>query len=958
MRRPLTIFPALALAAFFAFGAVPVAAVAAQPAYMVADLTTEIAPNWGEMVYGPILAELDGVGFFFHNDGVHGSELWRTDGTALGTYLLRDLCPGICGAAQLNSIGALATVGGAVFFAASDGVHGVELWLTDGSALGTRPVRDIHPGYGSSEPGSFIAVSGQLYFAADDGVHGRELWRSDGTEKGTYLVADASPGTTSCAPVAIVPADDRLFIGCSAYEAPQGLWVSDGTSAGTVRISDQMLWSRPQFKNRDAIALPGGKLLFAGTETPDFGTELWISDGTAPGTHRLVDLLPGPDSSQPASFVVVDGEVLFTADSDPLHTYRELWKSDGTVAGTVPIPLPATLDPRPGIGLFAVRGDTLYFAGDEAATGLELWKLEGGVASLVKDIRPGPEGSIFPLAGFPFLNGSIFASVSSAVLVLADDGVHGPELWASDGTAAGTVLVSELAPGDARPTLDPYVQFYDSPVLGDRLILRVFDPVLGYRLLASDGSLAGTGYFDSISAGGSSFFPVRSNVVLYESTGPFCFQGFGDRLIFESYQSSPERWVAWGTDGSAAGTQALVDPGATPNFGSEFLSCAALETGVLFGGSSLVESGLWLTRGTPETTSLALGAGAANAPLNSRLRPHLVARGSELLFGAEDSLYRSDGSPDGTILITGLVNYSYGSLGVARDGTIYFSDFELQASDGTPEGTHPVADLNGANASSPSDLTPLGDHEIAFAATDDALGEELWASDGSESGTRLLADIRPGPHGGLSRPFGDFSAEGPPRTFAALDATVVLVADDGPHGAELWVTDGTPLGTGLLRDIYPGDYPSTPRSFARLGARILFSAESELEGRELWATDGTYPGTVLLKDVAPGPASSSPDDLVVQDGVLYFSAWTPGYGREAWKSDGTPAGTVRITDVAPGALSSSPQRFARAGSRLYFSATDQVHGYELWAISDDGSVPLFLDGFENDSTSHWSATVP
>ena len=248
MNRPATILPAMAVAASLVLCAAPVAA---QPAYMVADLTTEIAPNWGEIVYGPILAELDGVGFFFHNDGVHGSELWRTDGTALGTYLLRDLCPGICGAAPVNSIGALATVGDAVFFAASDGVHGAELWLTDGSALGTRPVRDIYPGYGSSEPSTFVAVSGQLYFAANDGVHGRELWRSDGTEKGTYLVADASPGAVGCAPIDIVPASDRLFLPCSEYAAPRGLWVSDGTSAGTLRISDQTLWSRPQSKGQN-----------------------------------------------------------------------------------------------------------------------------------------------------------------------------------------------------------------------------------------------------------------------------------------------------------------------------------------------------------------------------------------------------------------------------------------------------------------------------------------------------------------------------------------------------------------------------------------------------------------------------------------------------------------------------------------------------------------------------------
>jgi ELWxxDGT repeat protein len=92
--------------------------------------------------------------------------------------------------------------------------------------------------------------------------------------------------------------------------------------------------------------------------------------------------------------------VLFTANSDPLHDYREMWKSDGTVAGTVQVPLPATLDPYLAIGLFAVRGNTLYFAGAEVATGLELWKLEGGVASLVKDILPGPDSSIAPFVGF------------------------------------------------------------------------------------------------------------------------------------------------------------------------------------------------------------------------------------------------------------------------------------------------------------------------------------------------------------------------------------------------------------------------------------------------------------------------------------------------------------------------------------------------------------------------------
>ena len=101
-----------------------------------------------------------------------------------------------------------------------------------------------------------------------------------------------------------------------------------------------------------------------------------------------------------------------------------------------------------------------------------------------------------------------------------------------------------------------------------------------------------------------------------------------------------------------------------------------------------------------------------------------------------------------------------------------------------------------------------------------------------------------------------------------------------------------------------------------------------------------------------------PSSTRVATRLPFSTLYRANYGREAWKSDGTTLGTVRISDIAPGPLSSSPQRFARAGSRLYFSATDQIHGYELWAISDDGSLPLFLDGFENESTSRWSETTP
>ena len=920
--------------------ALSIAPLSAQAPYQVADLGPPVSSHVDDVRETNEIVEAGGLLFFFQNDGSNGRELWRSDGTALGTFMVRDLCPGSCGSRNMYS-NPLAAVGNYVFFAGNDGVHGLELWVTDGTAPGTRLVLDLVPGWESSIPRLMTAAAGQLFFVAQVNGELPSLWRSDGTAKGTYRISPA--GVSFDESSSILPATEGLFLCNATVSGSYRLWWTDGTEAGTNELAgihcDYSTW----LSGPPGAVLPDGDLIFSGGPH-NGGHELWRSDGTPDGTSLLVDLWPGAfGASMPQNFARMGSEIIFNAyTADPPPGTRALFRTDGTAPGTSQIPTPDGLEIRAIPGQFASDGANYYFSAWSPSYGHEPWVFDGKNIQLLADVVPGPQSSLEEL----FFNRSFFAPVGDALIFPADDGIHGFELWRSDGTVQGTYRISELAPGAESMSLvfgDPK---HVPSVHHELFYFFEENAESGYRLLRTNGDTFGPEVVRVLDQQSSNFFPVSRDrgTILEVSLSLSCFEAAGAFLSFDAPNVATSSHDLWVSDGSASGTSIAFE-GSQP--GNKVLSCKGHDGKLLFfdtiSGSLALRS---LAPAAGSVEELGLGVGG-------RTRPDFLDLGTDVAFAMSGGIFESDGTANGTTLLAKTPDLGSSWL-ASWNGRILVSSGELSI---TPlEGPHLVQLTNPEATTGTGEVVALTDR-VLFVGIDAEHGAELWSSDGLEGDATLLFDVAPGPAGSLARPITteEWVDWNVPR-MVNLEDLAVLSADDGAHGRELWITDGTSLGTYLLKDIYAGDYPSTPRNLTRLGDRIFFTAESELEGIELWSTDGTVAGTVNVKDIATGSASSTPEDLVVRGGFLYFSAWSPNYGREAWRSDGTAAGTVRITDIAPGPKSSSPQRFARTGNRLFFSATDQVHGYELWAISDDGSIPLFLDGFENESTSRWSET--
>ncbi len=314
--------------------------------------------------------------------------------------------------------------------------------------------------------------------------------------------------------------------------------------------------------------------------------ELWKSDGTSAGTIMVKDINPGPANSG-IGYLTNVNNVLFFVANDGING-SELWKSDGTAAGTAMVK-----DIRPGIMgsnpsyLVNVNG-ILFFASDNGVDGAELWRSDGtdGGTFEVKDINPN-SGSATP-ESLADVNGTLFFS--------ADDGINGPELWKSDGTAAGTSMVKDIWPG-------------------------------------ADGAYPS----DLVNAAGTLFFSANDGT-------------YGTEL--------------WKSDGSATGTVLVKDilPGIADSYPFNLKSV----NGVLFfsADNGLNGSELWKTSGTETTTVLVkdVWPGIESGAVGnfSTLINRLIFTGNDGVNGFKT--WQSDGSNPGTTIVSGIADPGNGSM--------------------------------------------------------------------------------------------------------------------------------------------------------------------------------------------------------------------------------------------------------------------------------------------------------
>jgi ELWxxDGT repeat protein len=688
-----------------------------------------------------------------------------------------------------------------------------------------------------------------------------------------------------------------------------------------------------------------GRLYFAANDGLH-GTELWTSDGTAEGTHLVADISPltvldEALSSSPAGLTVFNGHLAFIAE-DAEHG-RELWRSDGTAAGTSMI---IDLAPGEASGAFAVptsqgvgrplvefQGE-LYFSGSQTLFDTELWATNGAAdgTRLVKDVQPN-EGSSFDGS-----SPGMFTASADFLYFIAESHEHGSQVWRTDGTEQGTILLADIYGFDENQGGRPDA---DLELVGETLFFWTFETTQSAQLWYTDGTLVGSHSIVSISG---DVHGMRLHAI-------------GSRAYFAA-PSFQNRSVVWSSDGTSAGTGPLSVDTASPTA----RGLRVVGNRLYFSGRD-VEHGeeLWTSDGSAAGTQLVADLHVAEAgenPAVSGSSPLIVGEVREeamFLVHRDDvsSLMLTDGTEEGTRLLFDEPPVTRDSLPtgwettpfVAADGSTYFvaddgahgRELWRRRSDGA---VMLVVDLfPGLFHSDPDDLTEF-QGAIYFVAYDPEFGHSVFRTL-PDGGTVERLEYQRG-----------FGAPSGARELTRVGDELYVVADTAEFGG-IWrlAQDGQ---FELFHGAQAESHVSSPRELTAFGDSLAFVDDLENSPSASVFTKRPGESIVLISDQAAANASSG---LTAVNDRLYFTA-VDEQGRELWVSDGSSNSALRVADVNPGPSSANPRNFVAAGDRLYFVADHDEYGIELWTATNgvaDAQRLTEWNYFEDHSISEMEA---
>ncbi|MDY7094854.1 MAG: hypothetical protein SX243_17920 [Acidobacteriota bacterium] len=785
-----------------------------------------------------------------------------------------------------------------------------------------EPVEEFSPTAfaASSWPRLFFADSDRLFFSAWDRIHGRELWVTDGTLAGTRLVRDVAPGQANSDPFGLVQLDES-------------------------------------------------RILFFATDVHN-RIEPWVSDGTAAGTRMLADFCLGTCGGVADAVPLGDGRALLLVTPDEAFQGFDLWVTDGTPEGTTPLLTPEPDEfPQPQ-QLMASAGRAYVVMKAQEGSGpfnsFELW-ISDGTSAGTRPLTDLGDARIDQL--MPFQEGVAFR-------VLRDG--EAAEIWTSEGAPANTRLFMDFA------DLDPSAVHWEWrwTATDDRggIFFSVVEDLQTCSIWYVDGTQLGSRRFLDVTAVAPlPDFPDASTLACPSSL----FYG-ANRLFFRYEQAGLNGRELWVTDGSAAGTQTLIELGDGDSDGETSLLTSY--SGLVYflgqrvdtsGPERQIYDGLWSSDGTPAgTTRLARFEGRGAVSSSFRLpmlefKDQLISPGVGSASGVE--LWRTDGTIPGTRLWQNLAPDPSGtsveemvSSGdrlflVASEATDLGDEYGLWVSDGTAAGTSRVA-LSGETFAEdrPRLLTPT-DSSLFYIQRE----SELWATDGVAGDARRVGSVD-----------------------AGSDLQLTALGDRVCYRFEtnFWCSDGTAEGTGVLRA--QGETLRGPGVIFRRGDKLWVSSSLGSDGRSygIWETDGTAEGTRFLSEIngtVEGPQVgertvvgdeayflTSDDSFsgpflvgrLAQDpwrfetvatlgefeGSFFHSQQTAFRGRFAFFlmfrshihlgiSDGSQAGTriLRSFEI-PLSLDRYDPQMTVVGNDLYFVVGTPEHGQELWAT--DGTA--------------------